>query len=42
MKDNFGIYAGEYDRVYVIGQDIYTFYDYNIPVNVKIPPEIKR
>ena len=38
---------GEYytrgpDRRYVVGQDIFTFYDYNVPVDIELPPELTK
>ena len=30
------------DRRYAISQDIFTFYDYNVPVNIKLPQELKK
>lgn len=35
-------YTGGYDQRYVVGQDIFTFYDYNVPVNIELPPELTR
>jgi len=33
-------YTGGIDQRYVIGQDIFTFYDYNVPVNIELPSEL--
>jgi hypothetical protein len=40
IHDKTGSYAGIDDRRYLIGEDIFTFYDYNIPVNIELPPEV--
>ena len=40
IRDITGYYAGEYDRRYLISEDIFTFYDYNIPVYIELPPDI--
>ncbi|MEE9574319.1 MAG: hypothetical protein V3W20_14785, partial [Candidatus Neomarinimicrobiota bacterium] len=39
IRDFTGLYAGGVDRRYMYSEDIYTFYDYNIPVNIELPPE---
>jgi hypothetical protein len=33
-------YTGGIDQRYVVGQDIFTFYDYNVPVKIELPPEL--
>ena len=42
IYDTSGWYAGGNDRVYLIGEDIFTHYDHNIPINIELPPEIIR
>jgi len=40
ILDVTGWYAGEEDRRYLMSEDIFTFYDYNIPVSIELPPEV--
>lgn len=40
IRDDTGWFAGEYDRRYLESEDIFTFYDYNIPVNIELPPDV--
>ena len=35
-------FTGGLDQRYIIGQEIYTFYDYNIPVNIELPADLKK
>jgi hypothetical protein len=35
-----GDYAGVDDYRYLEGEDIFTFYDYNIPLDIELPPDI--
>lgn len=35
-----GDFTGGIDRRYMLSQDIFTFYDYNIPLKIELPPEL--
>ena len=39
ISDATGFFAQEDDRRYMTSEYIFTFYDYNIPVKIEIPPE---
>lgn len=39
IRDISGLYAGDFDRRYLDSEDIFIFYDYNIPVNIELSPE---
>lgn len=39
ILDITGDYAGEDDKIQIISEFIFTFYDYNVPVKIELPPE---
>lgn len=41
IRDLTGVYATGFDRRYLNSEDIFTFYDYNIPVNIELSPDFK-